>query len=247
MESLRTTGKLSEAREIAKAILSINPADKSAKEVFQTPDPLIVEKVPSIDSIAIKAISEPLLLRSKEKETIEKNPDSEMAPVYSNQMPKVENKAIPNLNQSETPLFHFVVKAGVTILEPDDYWTNSICYGGSLGLYDLVGTRCGVEVGLSFGKKTLDKNYTGLIGHKYNFYNIAFVFRLAKSIYPKAEIGIREYYNKPYYNDYYTPRIDGLCYGLGVTFLLGGHACVEASAKYAVNGIVPSIAFGWAF
>lgn len=246
MESYISAGKMKEAKGVASKILSINPLDKSAKDVYQTPDPLVVEKVPSIDSVAIKALKEPLRLKSKEKESIDKSLDSEMAPAFTNLTSKKEMSSTSVPDKSDIRQFLFVVKAGITANDLSD--DPKYYIGGNLGLYNLIGNRLGVEVGCAFGSIIRDETYaTVFSAHLYDFYNIALVYRLTRLIYPKAEVGLREYRYKTIDKDYFSSRIDGLCYGVGVTFLLGGHFCLEASAKYTLNGIAPSIAIGWAF
>ena len=152
----------------------------------------------------------------------------------------------------------FLVKAGATaFLKPF-----AIAPGAGVGIYNLGGTPFSVEAGLYFG--SLAEKTASLFGM-----DAAVAFRVSDTVYPKASLGFFSCKSKET-----GSSTNGLCAGAGLTFLVGGHFCVEAGLKFypKVNvsgttlvstagntydfpapvevlggGVAPMVSVGWAF
>ncbi len=157
----------------------------------------------------------------------------------------------------------FLIKAGVSAFDISQL-AQSITPGGALGLYDIAGSRIGTEVGGFFcpGLSNVSVSFVGL--------DAGLVLRVAKGIYPKLGMGF--FSCKP--TDESAAATLGLSAGAGLTFLIGGHFCIELGAKYypvvkvagtetvttagasyefpvlreiISGGIAPELRVGWAF
>ena len=159
---------------------------------------------------------------------------------------------------------HTVVKIGagsLILTQPSQFY----CLGGSLGLYNMGDSRMGIE----FGAYT----FPGLSSLSSSLFEIdaSLVLRASHAVYPKMGVG---YFTYKGASESESP-VHGLCAGAGLTFLLGGHLCLELGAKYYPEicgheletvrttpgityeiltkkqiftaGIAPFVSVGWAF
>lgn len=257
MVNQKTAGKMKEAEEAANTLLSINPNDSAAKQLIEeltqqtAPLPLdtvIVTTPPTEESVVQDIITSQEPEQAKEQKTEE--------PVH-----EIPETAAPPVT-TDKPRTRFVLKAGASILDLKQI-AQSVAPGGSLGLYDLGGSRIGLEAG---GYYCSNFNSTvSLFG-----IDASLVLRVAKGVYPQVGVG---YFS---YNPVSTigSATQGLCGGAGLTFLLANHFCVEVGAKYypafkimnseqAITsgisyqfpvvkqfysgGIAPMVKIGWAF
>ena len=268
MTDLFDAGKLEEAKEAANTLLSINANDSSAKKLLAEiekqllpipSDSLVVDMPTSQDSV-LDVTSEP------EEMPIEE-PFQETVPITiveekDEPTPSITNTSSP-IQKSFMPKTMFVVKAGASVLTLQQI-AQSVAPGGSLGLYNLGGSRVGLEAGGYLSPNLMSSG--SLFG-----IDASLVFRAAKSVYPKLGVGYFSYSD----NSDSDSATHGLCAGGGLTFLIGSHFCLELSAKYypeiriqgvetvsttpgasyefplikqiLPGGIAPFVSIGWAF
>lgn len=260
-------GKRKEARETAQLLLSLNPKDTAALHLLEELDkpdvsvpidpiaevkPVIKDTTEAEKPITTEdLVEEPIDIpvRTKEKETSEK--------------PATEIPLVPDTHRkSESPHTRFVLKAGATALNLGRI-SETIAPGGNLGIYDLGGSPIGLEIGGYLCPGLSSGSLFGIDG--------ALAIRIGKSVYPKVCAGYFSYTDKLDNGS----SIHGLCAGGGLTFLLGGHFCLEFGAKYypeictqgsetvsttpgstyefptvtqiLPGGIAPFVSIGWAF
>lgn len=195
-------------------------------------------------------------------EQVVQETDPVVVPEIVAQEPAVPAKPVPGPDPE--PRTMFVVKAGASVFDLSQL-AQTVAPGASLGVYDVGGSPVGMEAGfyLCPGLSAQSASLFGL--------DASLVLRVAKGIYPKAGVG------------FFTCKATsgsgsetkGLCGGLGVTFLVGGHFCLEVGAKYYPkvsllesevvsttpgatyefpsvwqvfsSGIAPMVSIGWAF
>ena len=266
LADLRAAGKIKEAKVVASTLLSINPNDAAAKKMLEEseepdlpiPVDTVVTDVPIIADTVVKE-NPPIEIPIEEKpqepvQTIDVNPNLDS-------VLNASDKSIEPTGD-DAPRTKFVLKAGASLIDLKQI-AHSIAPGGSLGLYDLGGSRIGAEVG---GYYCSDLNSTApLFG-----IDVFAVVRAAKGFYPKFGVGYFSYNPVSAVGS----AVHGLCGGAGLTFLLGGHLCLEVGAKYypafsimyseqAITsgisyqfpivkqfysgGIAPMVSIGWAF
>ena len=248
--------KINEARVNAKALLSINSNDSNAKKVLEdlekpdvkAPIDTIISLVPIVQDtiVAEKPIQQEII-----KDGSGKGTEPEKPIIYGNPPRTVAAKT------------RFVLKANACTLGPKQMG-NSLAPGGSIGCYDLGGTPFGLEAGAYFCPD-LSAESVSLFG-----VDASIVFRVMKKVYPKAGVGFFSYKS----THGIETGAEGLCAGLGCTFLLSGHICLELGVKYYPalklsgsetvstagssyefpmtrevypGGIAPMVGFGWAF
>ncbi len=135
--------------------------------------------------------------------------------------------------------------------------------GGSFGFLNLGGSRIGTEVGAYFYPKLQSSSLFGV--------DASIVFRVTNTVYPKILAGYFSYLD----DSRDDSAVHGLCGGAGLSFLIGGHFCLDVGAKYypEINvreektvittpgipyqipskrqvfssGITPFVSIGWAF
>jgi hypothetical protein len=136
-------------------------------------------------------------------------------------IPEPQTPAPTKPVQTQEPRTRFVLKAGATVLDLKQF-AKTISPGGSLGLYDIGGSRIGLEAGGYFcpGLSASSASLFGL--------DASLVIRLSDSVYPKAGVGFFSCSS----TDGSGSQTKGLCGGLGLNFLLGGHFCLEIGAKF---------------
>ena len=221
MTQLRDAGKVKEAKLKASTILSINPNDSVAKAVLSMEE--ITPSVQAEDTVRVATPVETVTVPVE----IEEKPQEETVRPTVEEKPLVEPEVKPEPAPVVTPVkkyephTRFVIKAGASVLDLNQL-AQTIAPGGAIGLYDLGGSRIGLEVGgfLCPGLSSLSASLMGL--------DAGLVIRAAKGIYPKLGVG--------FFSCKSTELTDsatlGLSAGGGITFLLGGHFCVEVGAKY---------------
>lgn len=257
MESLSFAGRIGEAREIATTILSLNPSDSRAKEISQLSDPP-KSGISSLSKLVPKQLSEQpadTVDRLKDEESISRL-QMDNGSIVSNSVIEehpVQNKETYKSN-SETSKKEVtstdkkslrnrvVAKGGISVFRSER--KNSVVYGSgqpgryrygiipsfSIGVYDIDGTRIGGEIGF----ESYDRDETSI--------NTAFVYRLNRSFYTKAELG--------FFTD--SSGFDGMSLGLGSTFIISHCFAIEISAKHFLDDLtqaflVPSIKLGLTF
>lgn len=265
MKDLLEAGNMKEAKQKARAILSLNPDDADAKATLSIEDvvpPVIQDTIQVAPSV--KNAETPL---EEEKPQVEEKVEeiAEPAKPTVEEQPQIEQKTEPEptstmvSKKSYNPRTRFVIKAGASILDLKQL-SHTIAPGGAVGVYDVGGSRFGAEIGGYFcpgisGSSAL------LVGM-----DAGLVFRATKGIYPELGVGV--------FSCNSTESTQGLCAGASLNFLFGKHLCFEIGAKYypevkvrsegsvstlgvsydfigsimAISeGIAPMIRIGWAF
>ena len=248
--ALNVEGKVDEALEAARNLLSINPSDPDAKRILdefnKLEEPLPVEEeLPVADTL----VTEPVQI--VEPELVQEPVSS----VLVNSVPRYKG---------DNPSARIILKAGVSILDLKQF-SQSIAPVVGVGLYDLAGSRFGTEVGLYFCPGLSD-GFASLFG-----IDADLVFRAGEGLYAKAGVGFYSCSSKN--GDGAVTK--GICAGLGLTYFWGGHLCLGAGVKFfhpsailsgtekvttfgaiyefpysrtVVNaGIAPIVSIGWAF
>lgn len=263
MTTLKNEGKTAEAKEVAQALLAINPDDAAAKQLLKeleeleelepdapSPEPVIRDTVAV--SVPPVPVEEPVV--ENPVQDVDTAPSQPVAPVTPTTQP------VQKSQPKETSKTKFVVKAGATVLDLNQF---AMAPGGSIGMYDMGGSPVGLEAGLYFGSGLAD-NTASLFGM-----DAGLVLRIGKSIYPKAILGFFSCKSSDM-----GSSTKGLCGGASLTFIAGGHFCVEVGAKYypkvkvsgtqtfstggasydfptpievLAGGIAPVVSLGWAF
>ena len=258
MSQLKDSGNVKEAKLKASAILSLNPDDSVAKAVLSTVDvvpPVQVEDTVSVTP-PVEIVEVPVETEIPQDETTKE----EQPPVVQVVEPKPET-AVPI--KPDGPRTRFVIKAGASALDLMQL-SQTVAPSGSIGIYDVGGSRIGAEVGgyLCPGLSSLSASLMGI--------DAGLVIRAAKGVYPK--LGISYFSCKSTVEG--ASATQGLSAGAGLTFLLGGHFCLEIGAKYypvvkvsgtetvstagasyefpisrkiIAGGIAPELSVGWAF
>lgn len=257
MSDYYAAGKTKEARETAKKLLSLNSHDANAQQLLDE----------------LEMVDKPLPQDTKEdtgravEDAITREKPISKDPVIT--PPRDIEKSGEVGSKANTPVIRtgsrmsFVAKASVAALNLDRI-REAIAPGGNFGLYDIDGSPVGFEVG---GYYCPDLFSSGSLFD----IDASLIVRIAKGIYPKIGAG---YFS---YTDNATDKSvkNGLCAVGGLTFLLGGHLCMEIGTKYypevsvqgfemvsttpgasyefpsvkriLPGGIAPFVSFGWAF
>ena len=268
MVNLRTAGKIKEAKEMADTLLSINPNDAAAKKMLEELDepgsPILVDTL--VVDVPINQDSVMTETHERKERPVEE-PAQESVPITiieqkDEPVPSIPDTTSP-IQESFIPKTMFVVKAGTSFVSLQKI-AQSMTPGGSLGVYNLGGSRVGLEVGGYLCPNLLSSG--SLFGM-----DAFVVLRVAKSVYPKLGVGFFSYKEKSDSGS----TTQGLCAGGGLTFIMGGHFCVEFGAKYypeicvqgvemisttpgatyefpsvkqiLPGGIAPFVSIGWAF
>lgn len=261
MNDLKNQGKTDDAKAAAQALLAINPDDAATKQLVKEieeaekaakhdPEP-IPEPKPEPQSVKVDTVAVEPPVEDPVKDAYEIGMDP-----YLPITPTVE--PIRTSQPTEAKNNQFLVKAGATaFLKPF-----AIAPGAGVGIYNLGGTPFSVEAGLYFG--SLAEKTASLFGM-----DAAVAFHVSDTVYPKASLGFFSCKSKET-----GSSTNGLCAGAGLTFLVGGHFCVEAGLKFypKVNvsgttlvstagntydfpapvevlggGVAPMVSVGWAF
>ena len=261
MKEQLEAGDIKEAKLKASSLLSLNPNDADAKATL-----LIEEVVPPVQDTA--QVTPPLEIIETPVEEEKPQAEANVEEIKETVQPKAEEQTrmaqkiepeptpIVVSKKSYNPHTRFVIKAGASVFDLTQL-SQTIAPGGAIGLYDLGGSRIGVEIG----------GYLcpGLSGSSASLFGVdaSLVLRAGKVIYPRLGVGF-----------FSCKSTKELCAGAGLTFLLGGHFCLEIGAKYYPSvkvsdteivttagasyefpsysgilsgGIVPEIRVGWAF
>lgn len=231
MADFRSAGKTNEAKEAAKTLLSINPNDTAAKQLIEEleepvlplpVDTIVVDSPLVMDTVVTEV---PIL----DEEPIEEPIQEPTRVVDEKQKDESVRDTPSHLRESTSPRTMFVLKGGASILNLNQI-AQCVAPGGSLGIYNLGGSSIGLEAGGYLCSNLLSSgSIFGLDG--------ALVFRIAKSVYPKVGLGYFSYTD----NSDSGSATHGLCAGGGLTFLLGGHFCLEVGAKYYPEVRIQSI------
>lgn len=262
MDTMKEEGKLAEARAVAEELLAANSEDKAARKFLEELDAAAsappAPTVPAPDTVKVESPVEIPIVQEEEPEPVqivepEPEPAPQPEPVKDTEPEPVREPEKPSANR-------FVIKGGVTLLKQEQF---TAAPGIDIGFYDIGGAPIGVDAGVSFCKSLSDGKASMFEG------DAALVFRAAKGIYPKVGVGF--FSCQPSDGGDAT---HGLCAGAGISFLLGGHFCVEAGVKYypkvlisgtqvvstsgasynfpvsvevLSGGIAPTVKLGWAF
>ena len=264
LTDFRIAGKTKEAKETAKTLLSINPNDVVAKEYLEEQETAHVDSANEekpMDKDTVVTATKDIVETANEEATLDS--------IFATSIEKTEESvsSIPDasnpLHDSFTPRTTFVLKAGWSVLVPTNI-SQSTALGGSLGFYNLGGSRLGLEAGGYICPDLLSS--VSLFG-----IDASLVLRISKSVYPRIGMGYFSYTDKK--NNGATTL--GLCAGGGLSFLLGGHLCLEVGTRYfpeitvhrfktmptsagityefpstkqlMSGGFNPFVSFGWAF
>ncbi len=264
MDALYAEGKRDEALEAANSLLSINPDDPKAKSIHEeltiVETPLAIEEIPEApieDTIAI--VVPPQDNELVENIVQEPNLTVEQDNTY-NPVPSTP-EASGSLDDADISSPRIVLKAGVSILDMQQF-AQTIAPGLNAGVYDLGGSRIGAEMGFYICPGIPSTSLFGV--------DADIVFRVADGLYPKAGIGFFSCKS----TEGERSVTNGLCAGVGFTFVSGMHFCLEIGAKYypvvklresimvstagsayefpsprqaLPGGIVPMVGIGWAF
>ena len=224
MMSLYEDGKMSEAREAAELLLSINSEDSNAKKLLEELNKLeaaIPETPIPVDTLAAPVVENPVEVDASVTEE----------PVLLEPVRESSETTTPAPLPVAASQTRLVAKAGLSFIDMKQL-AQTIAPTLSAGIYDMGGTPFGLEAGLYFCPGA---SLFGL--------DASVVFHAAKSIYPKAGLGFFSCKSRET-----GTGTSGLCAGLGLTFMLGGHFCIEAGVKYypevKVNGTEPVTAGG---
>lgn len=263
MNDLYSKGNIKDAKLKASAILSLNPDDSAAKAIslIETPE------TPIPDMEAVMPATEPVdtVASVPKDETIINSFEDQQTDAIQSHIEDVPHitTSVDQL-QSYEPHTLFVIKAGVSIIDLKQV-SQSIAPSGSIGFYDIGGSHVGGEIGAYL--------CSGLLNSSASLFGIdaSLVYRATSIIYPKVGLGF--FSCKP--SDGSVLSTSGMCAGAGVTFLIGGHFCLEVGAKYypkisangsetvsttpgatysfptviqiTSNGLAPIVSVGWAF
>ena len=263
MNAFRSEGNVKEAKQKATVILSINPDDVAAKEVLSIEDP-----VPPIqDTVVVDppVIRDTLVIPPP---TMGQNGSNDDKKTGGNQHPLGAVSAVPGANiqgQSHLsePHSRFVIKAGAAIVDLKQF-SQTIAPGASIGIYDLGGSPVGGEMGVYIcpGLSSVSASLFGA--------DASLVFRAAENIYPRLGVGFFSCKSSET-----NTSTKGMCAGGGLTYMVGGHFCLEVGVKYypkvcvqgtervsttpgasyefpsdiqiISGGIAPFVSVGWAF
>ena len=252
-----------EAVEKAKSLLAINPDDPDAKMIIkELAEPEIIAPVenelPVADTLVMPVpIHEEDLVVDVVSEPV---PTVHLEPVYE---PLPSAPEVSESFQKATLRSRLVLKGGVSILDLKQL-SQTFAPGAGLGLYDIGGGRIGAEVGFYL--------CPGLSAQSASLFGVDadMVCRISESIYPKAGIGFFSCQSM----DGDKAVTNGLCAGVGLTFFVSKHLCLEGGLKYypevrirgsetistagasyeypspkrvISGGISPMISIGWAF
>ena len=264
MIQLKDAGQVKEAKLRASALLLLNPDDSAAKAILSIEE--VVPPVQVEDTVVVtppvETVNVPVEGEQPQAEPMkDKQPAVEEQPSGA-QAIEPDHGAAP-LEKPFEPRTRFVLKAGASILDLGQI-PQTLAPGMAIGLYDLGGSRIGIEAGgyLCPGLSALSASLMGL--------DAGLVIRVAKGIYPKLGVGLFSCRS----TEQNETATNGLCAGAGLTFLLGGHFCIEVGAKYypavrvsgtetvstagtsyefpssreiLAGGLAPEIRIGWAF
>jgi len=264
MDALYAEGKRDEALEAANCLLSINPDDSKAKSIQEeltiVETPLIIKEIPEApieDTVAI-------VVPPQDNDLVESIvQESDLAVEQENTF-----NPFPSIPEASGPFINagiysprIVLKAGVSILDMKQF-AQTIAPGLNAGVYDLGGSRIGAEMGFYLCPGIPSASLFGV--------DADIVIRAADGLYPKAGIG---YFSCKSTEDDRSVT-NGLCAGVGLTFISGTHFCLEIGAKYypvvklsesllvstagsvyefpsprqtLPGGIVPMVGIGWSF
>lgn len=247
MNDLQSKGDLREARQRATALLSINPDDAAAKEVLAMED--------SAPALPDTVVVDPPVKR-----------DTLVIPPPTLGQNESDGDQIPPLGgtrPANEPHTRFVIKAGATIVDLKQF-SQTIAPGASIGVYDLGGSPIGGEMGVYIcpGLSSVSASLFGA--------DASLVFRAAENLYPKLGVGFFSCKSSET-----NTSTKGMCVGGGLTYMVGGHFCLEAGVKYypkvcvrgtekvsttpgasyefpsdiqiISGGIAPFVSVGWAF
>ena len=259
MISSQAAGRINEARELAKTLLSLNANDPGAnrlmEELLQPATPISPDTVRVVNS----SVADTVVIRNPvlnehpvEEEVLEPVAPTLPEPVKD---PHPDSRLEPEPRPAATPGTRFVILAGASFLDIRQP-VQTISPGAAIGLYDLGGSRLGAEVGAYVCPDLLSSGT--LFG-----IDASLVYRIARNVYSMLGAGLISFNGA------------GFCAGAGLSFLPGSHLCVEIGAKlypelrthgvelvsttpgvsYSFpsviqvipGGLVPSISVGWAF
>lgn len=213
-------GDLKAAQAVANTILSINPDDEAAKATVLMED----ESVPSVlpDTIAFQPPVEMVVTDPPVTVEEQKEDPTVSEPIESPKPETVEEHVLVVAQKPQyEPHTRFVIKGGASILDLKQA-SKTIAPGGAIGVYDIGGSLIGVEVG-GYVCPGLSSSTASLFG-----LDAALAIRAGRSFYPKAGVGF--FSCRP--TDGTGATTKGMCAVAGLTFLIGGHFCLELGAKY---------------
>ena len=220
MDDLRSEGNVKDAKQKANAILAINPDDAAAKEVLAIEDPIppIQDTVVVEPPVQIDSLDTPPPTTDKD----ESNENQEQGKI---QPPLGERQSVLGSTelggkQPYEPHTRFVVKAGATVIDLKQF-SQTMAPGVTIGAYDLGGSPVGGEIGAYIcpGLSAVSASLSGV--------DASLVFRAANNVYPKLCVGFFSCKSTET-----NSSTKGMCAGGGLTYLVGGHFCLEIGVKY---------------
>ena len=273
MTELILSGDTEAAFEKAKALLELNPNDPIAKELvegYTAPEEVPVEPVEEEpveeepeeqpvqeDTIAVyyPPVQEEIIQEVQPEQEFEPEEDVSEVPVASEELPIEEAPVWTGpLRKPFVPRTLFVLKAGAALLD-----MKQIAPRGSFGVYNLGGSRLGLEAGAYVCAGLSEASLFGM--------DASLVVRAGNKFYPGASLGVFSCKGE-------DGTTNGLCGGFGATFIIGSGFCVEVGLKYypkvmisgvemvstagcnykfpsakqvLAGGIAPMFGIGWAF
>ena len=221
---LRNDGKIEDARENAELILSINPADANAKEF------LLATEKPVSDTLSM-SLSEVQDTIKQEIAVLYVQPDTLIIfePVQDqdeNQLLDLPKESVENtperapVEKQKTYRIRtrFAVKAGASVL---DFKQKIIAPEMSVGLYDIGGSRLGLQVGGYWANLSVTESVYGL--------DASLAIRLTKRLYQELGIGYIKYSSTI---SFAQDEDKGLYPKYGLTLRLSEHLCIGLAVKY---------------
>ena len=233
----KDAGRQAEAEESARALVALNPDDPAANDFLA--ELRVQEEIPQPENVVV---SEPQTLEIPETVPVQEEEQEEEVPVQEEEIPAEEEafvqEPVPVTPVPEFPQISTVpepvrtaptapagkgnrlaIKANAAILDFSQL-AKSIATGLSFGLYDIGGSPVGAEVGAYLCPALLDASLVGM--------DASMVFRIANGFYPKAGVG----FFSCLIPDSSLEGTNGICGGLGFSFLTGGHFLWEVGAKF---------------
>ena len=219
MNSLILQNENETALEKALALLALNPEDSDAKQLLLAAESVVSETVEEEIEITPDSVSEEDLPAFVVEPIVV--PESERPKQVTVEVEEVPQRISQTLIQPTDKVAtsyktKFGVKAAVSLLDLNPDFL--IAYGGSLGLYDIGGSRLGAEVGVLISPTI--PNIT-------SFYELdaGITLRITDWIYTKIITGVF----KCKLDDSSTK---GMCGGVDASFALTKHFFIEVGGKY---------------
>ena len=247
---------LGAAKRVAEELLTLNQNDAEAMKVLAVntsiqndSEPVNQNEVEAEDEVEVE-LAEP------------SEPDDSQEMIEEMTIIDPDGSPEQQKIKSEINATRFAIKAGASILDFTSF-VQTLAPGVSGGLYDIAGSRFGIELGAffcPFWTSTESKSIMGI--------DASALIRVADGIYPKVYAG---FFNCK--KDNYNPT-KGILVGAGVSFIVLKHLCLDFGLSFFPNvklngteqvsisglqydypsssteitaGLSPTLSIGWAF